>query len=233
MRFKKRTAVGYFWHQQGWIYALLILAGIALATFKITEAQAAARVLADGVEAVGQVTDKSYSSRAGKGLTTYRLGYSFPTPDDPYTRGEQVVSQTFYDAQSEGAEILVRYLPSDVGISAVEPDSLATLYWLALAASAGLVLAGLAGGAYTILRALACVGLRETGEIRAAEVTGHVTEGKKNTTGHMQWRDAVGMTGRTDTRRLGDLLPVGTAITIFADPEGRRKAVWEGDIGSR
>ena len=66
-----------------------------------------------------------------------------------------------------------------------------------------------------------------------ATVTSQQTEGKKNKQGHMLWRDASGTEGRTLTAPLADLLPVGTSITVFADPERRHKGVWEGDIGSR
>ncbi len=83
----------------------------------------------------------------------YRVSYSFATPDDPYNNGIQDVSEAFYDVQSEGAEIVVRFIPSDASINAVEPESMAKLFGLTLVASVGLVLVGLTGGALAIRRA--------------------------------------------------------------------------------
>lgn len=233
MIFEKRTPLGYFWRQQGWVYVLLVVAGLALGAFKISEGQTASRMSAEGIDTVGQVTNKSFSLHGTPSRKTYQLSYSFPTPADPYTHGMQSVSLAFYDAQSEGAEIVVRYIPSDTTISAVEPESIVKLFWVTLAASVGLVLGGIGGGAHAMSRARTCVALRDAGEVRTATVTSHKTEGKKRNKGHMLWSDATGMDGRTQTRLLSELLPVGTAITIFADPEGRKKPVWEGDVGSR
>lgn len=233
MAFAKRSAMGYFMLRQGWVFALLVAAGLGLGAYEISAHQTVSRFASEGVDAVGQVTQKSdYSGRKGSNRT-YRLSYSFPTPADPYTHGLQSVSEAFYDAQSEGADIVVRYLPSDPAISAVEPDKIAKGFWLGMAASIGLVLGGIAGGAFAMSRARACVTLRETGEVRSATVTGHQTEGKKKAKGHMLWSDASGTVGRTLTAPLSDLLPIGASITIFADPERRLKGVWEGDIGSR
>ncbi|TDE34807.1 DUF3592 domain-containing protein [Antarcticimicrobium sediminis] len=234
MSFKKRTAAGFFWREQGWVYGLLIVAGLGLGAVKLTEYQTASRIYNEGVNVDGLVTGL-WSKPLGDAKTgpSYSVRYSFPTPDDPYTNGSQNVSKTFYETLIKDAEIAVRYLPTDPTISAVEPETVARAFWLAMALSVGLVIVGLGGGLHNISRARASVALRENGEVRTAKVTGHIIEGKKKKKGHMLWRDATGVSGRTVTGSLSDLLPVGSQITIFADPECHQKSIWEGDIGSR
>ncbi|WP_458793033.1 hypothetical protein [Yoonia sp. MH D7] len=140
---------------KGWIYALMIIAGIALAGFKFSENQSAAEMANDGVDAIGIVTHKKQSqTKSGSGSTVhYSLSYSFAIPNAPYVTGMQDVSKTLYDSVSEGAEITVRYILTDPSINVADLTNMNTNFGLALMAAAGLFFSGLIAGALGIRRA--------------------------------------------------------------------------------
>ncbi|WP_197493359.1 DUF3592 domain-containing protein [Woeseia oceani] len=234
MNYKKRSMADYLMLQQSWVYAILIVAGLGLAAIKMSSYSTFSRVSVEGVEAVGLVTNKSEqrSGRDNKGKT-YRLSYSFETADGSYIQGIQSVTEAFFDAQAVDGEIAVLYLPSDPQTNFVEPSKLTKGFWVAVFASIGLILGGIAGGFFAVSRARECISLRETGEVRTATVTSHEIEGQKKEKGHMVWRDESGDEGRSLVSPLEKLLPVGASITVFADRQGHLKSVWEGDIGSR
>ena len=147
MRKQNQSGVGHFLRDKGWVCALMIIAGIALAGFKFLENQSAAEMANDGIDAIGIVTHKTQSqAKSGSGSTVhYSLSYSLAIPDDPYVRGTQDVS--------EGAEITVRYIPTDPSINVADPTNRNTNFEFALMAAAGLFLAGLIAGALGIRRA--------------------------------------------------------------------------------
>lgn len=237
MSYQKRSLASFVWRQQGWVFALLVIAGIGLGAIKLASYQTASQFTADGVEVIGEVTHMTdYSTSSGKsisGRNSFRVSYTFATPSDPYNNGIQDVSEQFYKAQTDGGPISVWYLPSDPTSNAVDLDKLSSGFWLTLAIAAGVFLAGAIGLNFSVARARACIKLRETGDTLVATVTDHVSEGKKKINGHFQWRNADGLEGRSLTAPLANLPPVGSPITIFADPAQRLKSVWEGDIGSR
>lgn len=148
-----KTASQYFWRKNGWGFAVLIIAGLGLGVFKMTEYRFAKQIEQYAVEAVGTVTGK-YESKHGSGKKTrYQVSYSFVSPDDPYTNGEQVVSEVFFAAQTEGAAINVRYLPSDPLVSVVDSESMVRNGSLTLLISVALVIGGIIGTAVTVQRA--------------------------------------------------------------------------------
>jgi hypothetical protein len=152
---QNQSGVGHFLRDKGWVCALMIIAGIALAGFKFLENQSAAEMANDGIDAIGIVTHKTQSqAKSGSGSTVhYSLSYSLAIPDDPYVRGTQDVGKTLYDSVSEGAEITVRYIPTDPSINVADPTNRNTNFEFALMAAAGLFLAGLIAGALGIRRA--------------------------------------------------------------------------------
>lgn len=236
MSYQKRSLASMVWRQQGWAFALLVIAGLGLGAIKISDYQTASQFAEDGVGVVGEVTHMTdYSSRTGSSGSskTFRVSYTFATPSDPYNNGIQDVSERFYEAQTDGGPIAVWYLPSDPTSNAVDLDKLSSGFGLTLAIAAGVFLIGMIGLNFSVTRARACIKLRETGDTLAATVTDHVAEGKKKIKGHFQWRDADGREGRSLTAQLADLPAVGSSVTLFGDPAQRLKPVWEGDIGSR
>ncbi len=149
------TAALDFMRERGWVYALLIAAGLGLGVYEVSSYRTASRFAAEGVDSRGVVTHKSDYSNGNR--KTFRLSYTFPTPDDPYTHGTQNVSGPFYHAQTEDAEIVVRYLPSDPSMSVVEAANVTKGFWVGMLLSLGLVLGG-AGGAF-----IGCVRARAPG----------------------------------------------------------------------
>ncbi|MEQ9462447.1 MAG: DUF3592 domain-containing protein [Haliea sp.] len=138
------TAALDFMRGRGWVYALLVAAGLGLGVYEISSYRTASRFAVEGVDSRGVVTHKADYSNGNR--KTFRLSYTFPTPDDPYTHGNQNVSGPFYHAQTEDAEIVVRYLPSDPSMNVVEAASMTKGFWMGMLLSLGLILGG-AGGA--------------------------------------------------------------------------------------
>ncbi len=231
MAYKKRSVAGYMWRQQAWVFALLIMAGFGLGAIKVAAYQSASRFAAEGVEVIGAVTHMNdYISGKRK---SFSISYTYSTPADPYTNGLQYVSGSFHDAHTNGGPISVTYLPTDPTINVVEPAKLSKGFWISMAVAAGLIVAGASGAYFAAARARACVQLREAGKVTIATVTTHAAEGKKKLKARLEWRDATGITGRSFPMLLAELPEIGMSITLFTDPDGRQKPVWEGDVGSR
>jgi hypothetical protein len=231
MTYEKQSVAGYMWRQQAWVFALLILAGLGLGAIKVAAYQSASRFAAEGIGVIGAVSHmQDYTSGKRK---TFRISYSFATPADPYNNGSQGVSEAFYDAQTDGGPIPVIYLPTDPTVNVVELSKLSKGFLITLAAAVGLIVAGVIGAYFAASRAYACVQLRKSGKVATVTVANHAVEGKKKKKARLEWRDAAGETGRSYPMLLADLPEIGSSITLFMDPEGRQKSVWEGDIGSR
>lgn len=102
----------------------------------------------------------------------------------------------------------------------------------------GVTFSAVGGGfVYFALRnAGRAIGVRDDGEKRSAKVSAHGrTSYRVNevTQLRLEWRDESGETGHS-LHHAPDTLtpyPVGSDITIYADPEGRLPSVWEGDVG--
>jgi hypothetical protein len=235
MTIPKRSALALFWRDQGWFSLLFIMAGVALGHFTYQDHQRNRELSSMGAEATALITQKSRSTR-GTGSRTNTVSYAFPTAQDPYTRGQQTVSDEYYGGVQEGDRVPVRYLPTDTTISEVEFGTPAVHSLLGLFAGGALLLGGLGSAGYMIRKAGQGVWLREHGAVRRAEVVGHAAEGrnsKTGKTGRARWRDAAGQDGRSLIRRMSELPAVGTDIVIYADPGNKRVSVWEGDVGSR
>ncbi len=211
------------------------LAGLGLGAIKVATFQSASRFADEGVEAIGQVTHMtSYDSgRHGTFRETFRISYSFATPIDPYTNGLQDVSETFYEAHTDGGPISVIYIATDPTVNVVELAKLSKGFWISMVAAAGLIVAGAVGAYFAATRARACVKLREAGTVTTATVAAHAVEGKKKRKARIEWCDSTGLTGTSLPMPLAQLPEIGSAVTIFSYQHGRLKPVWEGDIGSR
>ncbi len=155
MQSEKRSVIGASWRQQIWIFALMILAGIGLGAIKISNSQTANAFSNNGVEVIGEITHMTdYISSKKK---TFSISYTFATTADPYNGGEQLVSQEFYEAQTDGGPIAIWYLPSDPTQNAVDLGKLSQAVGLTLMAALALIHAGIIGGGFAVKRALAQV----------------------------------------------------------------------------
>ena len=148
-----QSAAGHFWRDKGWVFGLMIVAGIALGGFKVSQNQSAGQMARDGVDAIGTVTHKTNRQSAPGKTRHFSLSYSFAIPDDPYVNGMQDVTKSLYDSVREGGEITVRYIAADPSINVADPANMNANFGLALIAAAGLVGAGLFGGFFEFRRA--------------------------------------------------------------------------------
>lgn len=134
-----------------WVYALMILAGIALGMIKYNAYQTAYVFSKDGVEVLGNITHMT--DHTGSKRKSFSISYTFATATDPYQNGEQMVSEAFYDAQTDGGQIGVVYLPSYPSQSVVDLGKLSGGFGLTMLAALGLILGGAAGGYLAFQRA--------------------------------------------------------------------------------
>ena len=139
------------WGQQIWVYALMIFAGVGLGMIKYGAYQTASAFAGNGVEVVGEITHMTdYTSSKKK---TFHISYTFATATDPYNNGEQLVSQAFYEAQTDGGPIGVFYLPTDPTKSVVDLGKLSGGFGPTMMVALGLILGGAAGGYFAFQRA--------------------------------------------------------------------------------
>lgn len=153
MESEKQSVIAALWRQQIWIFALMVLAGIGLGAIKISNSQTADAFSENGVEVIGEITHMTDYS-GSKNRKTFSISYTFATTADPYNRGEQRVSQGFYEAQTEGGPITIWYLPTDPTQNAVDLGKLSQGFGLTLMAALGLILAGIVSGGFAVKRAL-------------------------------------------------------------------------------
>ena len=207
----------------------LIMGGVGLALW--SEARVMAR---DGVEAVGQVTDRrirTTSDRDGNRSTSYVVSYTFRPSSDQTVEASQAVSRALYDRLAAGDSVTVRYLPHDPGRSQLEAGGvLLPLILIAvalIAAAATLWLAQrMMGTKLAILRAA------RRGEVREARVTGtEATNVQVNgrTQYRLTWQDAAGQTGTSAMRDPIALPKAGTVVRVYVDPRTGR-GFWEDDF---
>lgn len=151
MERKNQSLLSVLWHQQAWVYVLLIMAGIGLGAVRVSSYQAAAAFSANGVEVVGEITHMTdYSSSNRK---TFTVSYTFATAGDPYNNGSQNVSERFYRTLSDGDAVGVWYLSSDPSVNVVDLDRLKSGFGMTMMAALGLILAGCVGGGLAVMRA--------------------------------------------------------------------------------
>lgn len=247
MAYEKRRAGGRPGLVFGLVFGIFALVGtifLAVGWFSWAEGQ---RFAAEGVTTMG-VVEKTWESQhdcrdddsgTTRKCTDFNVGYSYVVEGRSY----QASGTTGYDqwaSLSEGAEIKLRYLPSD-------PESVATSFSrdevsdtggmgvlaLVFGGMGGLFAAiGWGGVAWLVLRARAAAWMRQNGVKRGAVV---VTQEETSVTVNdrrmwrITWTDDTGARGQSRGRAREDLPGVGTRISIFADPQGKREAIWEGD----
>ena len=153
MESKKQSVIGALWRQQIWIFALMILAGIGLGAVKISDSQTADAFSENGVEVIGEITDMTDYS-GSKNKKTFIISYTFATTADPYNSGQQLVSQTFYEAQTKGGPIAIWYMPTDPTQNVVDLGKLSRGFGLTFMAALGLILAGVISGGFAVKRAI-------------------------------------------------------------------------------
>lgn len=221
------------------LFALIpLLIGVVFAGITMFEGRKAERLENDGAVAVATITDKDIRVRTdsdGDRSTSYILYYAF-THQGIDVSASSSVSRGFFDGLEIGGTTEVRYWRPDPSVNEIEPGSTSTIIWITKLVSA--VILAVAGSWIVIAWGAAgkAIRVRDRGERRQAVVTAHETTGVRVNNRpryRLAWRDERGEPGRSFLLS-GDAIetwPVGSDLAIYADPTGRLKPVWEGDVG--
>jgi len=240
--FPKRSIISLTFGSGGWLFLVVLLAAIGITVVSLVQKDIGQRLDVNGQNATAIVI-KMASRINGVGTSksrtrSFTVSYQFKTADGANIRDIQNVSEGFYNSVAKGNQRPVRYLPSDPKTSEIEPGRgmRAGSNFLMLAAL--LVVVSIGGIAIWFRRARAKIKLRDTGDIRHAQVMAHelIVRGKSGKTppkyGHATWRDKADNVGQTGALLIDKLPSVGQSITLYTSPSGK-PAVWEGEVGSR
>lgn len=194
-----------------------------------------------GAETTAVVTGRTADLvRGHSGLDgVYTVQFRFDLPGGGTVEtSERFVSPGFWRAAEVGARMPVRYVRPWPALAEVEPGATWAYLRPFLILVACLAVPGVLVGWGFWARARGMRAMRLTGAKRSAVVTMHNQQpaGLRNWRGHLvffykaSWSDEAGGFGATLPHWQQDLPAVGAHITVYADPEGRRPAVWEGDV---
>ncbi|QHQ35614.1 hypothetical protein [Algicella marina] len=229
-----------FMRNWGWFAAFPLLFALVFGGVAMSEGRKAERLKADGVDGFAVITDKdieiSYDSDGDK-QTTYRLYFNVELPGRTLADDDSV-GRKFYNAQRIGDRLPIRYWRPDPDVNEIEPGSTTTAIWITKIIAVVALTAALAWGYIAYEKAAKATRMRKGGERRRARVTEHMRTGitvNNRRMYRMCWRDEAGMSGRSMLHRLSYLedFPEGTEIWVYADPAGRKRSWWEGDVGPR
>ncbi|WP_291833578.1 DUF3592 domain-containing protein [Limimaricola sp.] len=235
MPYPKRSAARMFWAAGGWGAAIALAMGVAFGAVAVTQRTFAQDLDRDGVKVMGTLSDLTSTSRTNR-TPTYTAHYYFQTPDENIVSASQTIGYEDYYALQKGAPIEVTYLPADPAKSEVVRGRTGFNGWILMLISAVFLAGGVVWGWVQWGRSKIEVALREHGEVRRAQVVAHEVKGKTNdkpTSWVALWRDETGAEGKTLVHKAKTLPAIGAALTVYADPKGGAKAVWEGDVGTR
>ena len=236
--FPKRSLISLTFGAGGWMFLIVLFVAIVLGLSAVLSLQTGQDFTREGQTTEAVILSKSArinGAGTGKARTTvYTVRYRFETADGTPENGIQGVSKAFFDSVEKDRNYPVRYLVSDPTTSEVEIGRGAKAGNQFLMVSALLFVVGLGGMAIWVRRAKAKITLRDSGEIRRAEVMAHDLIERKNAKakyGRATWRegDNIGQTGAIPVDRLPD---VGQMITLYTAPSGK-PAIWEGEVGTR
>ena len=252
MAYQKRSAISQVFSVPGFVFGFFFLIGAVFAVVGVFALREGRTFVAEGVDVMGQVEDRwqttrdcsdSSSSSRTRSCTDFNVGYSFAVAGKTF-HNSATTDYATYAGLEQGSPVLVRYLASDPGRNATSFDP-QTVSASGGQSVLGLIFGGL-GGAFVLigggglawlLRAsLRAVGLRDTGTARGAVVLAcEETNVKINNRRQwrIRWKDDTGALGQSRAQAPDQLPQAGDRITVYADPEGRLPAVWEGDSGTR
>jgi hypothetical protein len=240
MSYPKRGAISLAFSVTGWVFAIFLAVGLALAVPGVIFGQKALALQLRGVETTGQVVGLWQGSH-GCGednrdtCADFNLRYRFEADGRGYEHSGRVSDEVYFGLEV-GGPVRVLYLAGDPAVSAVDIGETVLLggVFLGLALVFGLI--GGIGLAYQLRAGARLVWMRDNGTARVAEVTGQEATGlrvNQQVMWVMRWRDSAGAEGRSRAQAPGRLPAVGAKITVYADPEGVLPPVWEGDSGTR
>ncbi len=240
MRYPKRGRFGLTMSVAGWIFAAMVVVGIGLAVPAVSELRKGWRLEEAGAEVNGRVTALVRGTRScGKDnmqtCDDYTVGFAYAAAGG-VRQGTASVTAGFYGGLRQGGPVGVRYVVDDPAITEVDFGTTligAVALWLI---ALGFAVPGGIGLWFRARLAARLIRLRDEGTMRSAVVTA-VERSNTRVNGIqlwvMRWRDDAGVVGKSRMQRQVYLPSLGAAITVYADPEGKLDAVWEGDSGTR
>jgi len=229
-----RLAFGRF----GWLFALLLCLGLLGLVAAAQEVRNGWTFNNRAVEVTGRIDFLAIGASPctkgdGGDCPKTIVRYHFNTPDGA-VRGEARIGPRDGASLRHGGPILLRSLPGDPAQQEVEYGSTLRHGVFGLAISALFALIGSCFGSY-VWWANHMIWLRKTGEVRRATVSSAGPERDPLLkTWFIRWGDDAGGEGKSQWYWSPDAQPrAAEPITVFADPAGKRPAVWEGDCGTR
>lgn len=227
-----------FWKFTGWVALIFLLPAIIVTLISMSENRKANRLNDAGAEAAATIVAKDVrvtTDSDGDRSTSYYLTYEWQHERQTY-RDEDSVGRAFYNTLEIGHWTPVRYWLENPMVNEIQSGNAGTSALITkIIAVVLFVLAGV-WAERCWLKAGRAVKVRDLGERRQAKVVEHYRTAVRVNNRPMyrlKWRDQAGDTGQSMWLRGAklDRYPVGSEITVFADPRGRWPAVWEGDVG--
>lgn len=221
----------------GWVFASLLCVGVLAFISELQTVRSGWLLNHRPVEVTGRVTNwqiEAHQCRKGdRGPCPMTiLAYEFLTPEGQVAVDTLVGRYFQPEGMAVNGSILVRYLAENPDVNEVEFGLTFRSGVWGCVAGAFFALMGSSFGSY-VWWANHLIRMRGGGVARKAVVL----NGPEQTPLQfwvIKWRDEVGETGQSLTRLTEyDWPKKGEEITIYADPQGKLPAVWEGDCGSR
>jgi hypothetical protein len=223
--------------QNMWLPLFPLFFAAVFGALALSMAGEARRFASEGVTAEAEVLDRERRTRTdsdGSRSTSYYVTYRFELPGGGTQTNRDSVGSGFYSSVRVGDRVPVVYLPSDPGISEIEPGS---TQWLSriFGLVAIVALGGTVGlGAWFGRRCASALRAARHGEVREARVLSH-QESNVTINGHkmwrLYWRDARDRDGRSWLNRYDRLagFPPNSRIVVYVDPQSG-EAHWEEDL---
>ena len=213
--------------------AVLAVTVFLIATPVIHDLRSGWALRFNGVDTTGQVTRLWHHGR-GKTLEMF-VAYAFDVDGRNFS-GENAVDETLFRSLSKGDSIALRYGADDPQLSTIsifgEHRGMRAVGYCVLFVMAMVLL--LAAISSKIEASYRMNYLRKVGVRRSAVVNRHAnglgfSDGSFSS---IVWQDEKGAAGQSSMMRAR--LPIlGTKITVYADPEGKLPAIWDGEFGKR
>lgn len=226
-----------FLRKGGWIFAIVLIFGIALNLISLRQHWQANRLDASGITVMAQITDRERvetTGSDGETKVTYYLTFRFEQ-DGVVIEERKSVGRSQYVGSPIGIGSEVRFLPSnpsgfEVYVGATRDAARGFQVGALFLAGIGLVLSYLRG--LNVVKALRA---RRSGQVEEAEVLEVRYSGfriNKARQYRLHWKTDSGAQGKSWLRPLGgfDGFDPGDRIVVFTFKD---TAVWRGDVGSR
>ena len=251
MAYDKRGVVRQVFGVPGLVSAFFFVIGAVFAGVAWFVWGSAQEFATTGIDTMGRIETRWESQRdctdsdsnVTRTCTEFNVGYSYEVAGKTWHDSATTDYDTYANLGA-GAAIKLRYLPGDPGDSVTSFDAGRVdasgglgVVALVFGGLGGLfVVMGGVGLVWVIRTARGRVWLREAGTERGAVVLAR-EETNVRVNDRMQWRirwrDDAGALGHSRGQALEGLPEVGARIVVYADPDRKRAAVWEGDSGTR